>query len=173
MSASTTDAIDQSHFRKTLGHFPTGVVIVAADTAAGRVGLTLQSFMSLSLDPALILLSVAKTSTSWPRIAARGTFAVSILAEHQSMIARQFARNGVDKFAGVTTVAGRVYGNPVIAGSIAWLECELHSVHSGGDHDIVVAQVRDLDVTAETQGEAQKPLVFCQASFPHLETRSS
>ncbi|MCG2622599.1 flavin reductase family protein [Arthrobacter sp. I2-34] len=160
-----TLAIDPAQMRQTLGRFPTGVVVVTAQGRSGPAGMTLQSFMSLSLDPPLILLAVARTSKSWPEIATAGRFAVNILAEDQAGLARQFARSGSDKFGGVGHRTADLTGAPLLKGVIAWIECELHSVHPGGDHDVVVARVLDLGVAEESSA----PLLFCRSAFPRLE----
>ena len=96
-----TRSFDQGRFREVLGHFATGITIVTAMEDEGPVGFTCQSFTSLSLDPALIALAPAKTSTSWPKIAAAGAFCVNILSSDQEALCRTFAASGADKFAGV------------------------------------------------------------------------
>src|ERR1700682_6631016 len=91
----------QRHFRAVLSQFATGVAVVTAINNGSPVGLTIQSFCSLSLDPPLILLCPAITSTSWPKIAEVGQLCVNLLAEGQEEIARQFARSGGDKYVGI------------------------------------------------------------------------
>jgi flavin reductase (DIM6/NTAB) family NADH-FMN oxidoreductase RutF len=144
---------DPVAFRRLLSHFATGVVVVtAADPEP--VGLTCQSFSSLSLDPPLVMFSPARTSTSWPRIRAVGRFAVNILAEDQEELCRRFAVSGGDKFAGVDWHPGTT-GAPILAGTLAHVECVLHAVHPGGDHDIVVGSPVSLQETSTAQ-----PLLF-------------
>ena len=153
--------VDPPSMRNVLANFPTGVVVVTANTSNGPVGLTLQSFLSLSLDPPLVQLAVAKSSRSWPAIGDTGGFVVSILAASQGATARQFARSGGDKFAGVAMTQSRALGHPQIEGAVAWVECETHSIHPGGDHDIIVARVVGLDVS----DPAREPLVFFRSAF--------
>ncbi|WP_239502212.1 flavin reductase family protein, partial [Streptomyces qinglanensis] len=99
---------------------------------------------------------VGRTSTSWPRIARAGVFCVNVLAADQGELCRAFAVSGADKFAGVSHRPAPVTGSPLLAGVAAWIDCEIHAVHTGGDHLIVVGRVRALDA-AEDAGD---PLVF-------------
>src|ERR1700685_839007 len=93
--------LDQARFREALGHFATGITIVTATDAGEPVGFSCQSFAALSLDPPMVILAPAKTSTSWPRIARAQSFCVNILGEHQEAVCRAFAVSGGDKFDGV------------------------------------------------------------------------
>lgn len=164
---SEEKVMDARHFRQVLSHFPTGVVVVTADGDSGPVGMTLQSFMSLSLDPALILLSIDRSSTTWPIIEARGSFGVNVLSTGQAFLARQFAQRGTDKFAGVTYRPGEKTGSPLLEESVAWLECAVRSSYDGGDHIIVVASVLDLDTNESVQDPAL-PLLFFKSGFPAI-----
>lgn len=156
---------DQTEFRTVMGHFPTGVVVVASESNGIKSALTLQSFQSLSLEPALILVSVAKTSTSWPSIAANGTFAVTYLSADQGPLARQFSRqDGGDKFEGVELSETPVHKQPLLSGGSAWVECELDAVHDGGDHHIVVARVVSLGLLKKST----EPIVFFSSKFAEL-----
>lgn len=150
--------IDQSVFRTVLGHFATGVVVVTGSEGGEPVGFTCQSFTSLSLDPPLISLAPARTSTSWPRIARTGTFGVSVLAEEQEAMARAFATPGVDKFAGVGWSPGRT-GAPRLHDSVAWIDCKIEQVHPAGDHYLVVGRVVELEAG---RGE---PLLFYRGGY--------
>src|ERR1700685_3998828 len=93
--------LDQARFREVLGHFATGITIVTALEEGEPVGFTWQAFSALSLDPPMVLLAPAKSSTSWPRIAQAGAFCVNILSAEQEAIGRAFAISGGDKFDGV------------------------------------------------------------------------
>src|SRR5258708_40262319 len=103
----------EHHFRTVLGHFATGVAVVTAMEGDEPVGLTIQSLTSLSIDPPLILICPALSSTSWPRIAPVGRLCVNLLAEGQESLARQFARSGADKYAGVTWQPSGDTGSPM------------------------------------------------------------
>src|SRR5262245_20087411 len=113
----------EQHFRAVLGHFATGVAAVTAIDEGEPVGLTIQSFCSLSLDPPLILLCPALSSTSWPRVERAGRLCVNLLADGQEELARQFARSGTDKYAGVRWAPSADTGSPVLEGALAWIDC--------------------------------------------------
>ncbi|MFI6940471.1 flavin reductase family protein [Streptomyces sp. NPDC050418] len=153
--------LDPAEFRRVLGHFASGVTVITATTPDGTpAGFACQSFASLSLDPPLIAFMVARTSTTWPRIAEAGSFCVNILGADQGELCRGFAVSGADKFAGVGFDAAPVSGAPRLDGAPAWLDCTIHAVHTGGDHLIVVGRVNALD--ASDDGE---PLLFHQGKF--------
>ncbi|MFI8823120.1 flavin reductase family protein [Streptomyces sp. NPDC053431] len=124
-----------------LGHFATGVAVVAARTAgSGRpAALTVRSFASLSLDPPLVLFCVPRTSTAWPEVERAGRFGVSVLAEeHQALAA------GGDPLADADRTAGPD-GACHVPGALATLDCAVHAVHEAGDHLVVTARVLGLD----------------------------
>lgn len=151
---------DQARMRQIMGHFATGVTIVTAVDGDEPVGLTAQSFTSLSLDPPLILFCPGKTSSTWPRIKQAGSFCVNILGQAQEAICRTFAASGTDKFAGVTWTPSDVTGAPVLDDVLAWVDCTLEAEHDAGDHIIVVGRVVDLSM--EQEG---KPLLFYRGGF--------
>jgi 3-hydroxy-9,10-secoandrosta-1,3,5(10)-triene-9,17-dione monooxygenase reductase component len=153
--------LDQARFREVLGHFATGVTIVTANEDGQPVGFSCQSFAALSMDPPMVLLAPAKSSTSWPRIAKAGAFAVNILSEHQEAVCRAFAVSGGDKFDGVTWTAGTT-GSPLITGALATIECTLGSIHDGGDHELVTGHVVAMEI-----GEGA-PLLFYRSGFGHF-----
>lgn len=156
--------VGQAEFRRVLGNFATGVAVVtapAADGESGPAGFACQSFSSLSLDPPLVAFMVGRTSTTWPRIARAGAFCVNVLADHQGELCRGFAVSGADKFAGVAHDAAPASGSPRLAGALAWIDCTIHAVHTGGDHLIVVGRVDALG-TGEEDG---RPLLFHKGRF--------
>jgi flavin reductase (DIM6/NTAB) family NADH-FMN oxidoreductase RutF len=157
--ASSVSGLDQARFREVLGHFATGVTVVTAMEDIGPVGFTCQSFAALSLDPPMVLLAPAKSSTSWPRIAAAGAFCVNILAEHQEALCRAFAVSGGDKFDGIGWTPGPVTGAPVLDGSLAVVECELGQIFDGGDHELVTGLVVSTDI-----GDGG-PLLYYRSGF--------
>jgi 3-hydroxy-9,10-secoandrosta-1,3,5(10)-triene-9,17-dione monooxygenase reductase component len=150
--------LDQARFREVLGHFATGVTIVTASEDGEPVGFSCQSFSALSLDPPMVILAPAKSSTSWPRIAEAGAFAVNILAEHQEAICLNFAVSGGDKFDGVAWTAGTT-GAPLIKGSLATIECTLGAIYEGGDHELVTGHVVAMEVGSGS------PLLFYRSGF--------
>ncbi|MGW2637459.1 flavin reductase family protein [Streptomyces sp. NPDC001348] len=156
--------VDQAEFRRVLGNFATGVTVVTAPPADGDpapAGFACQSFSSLSLDPPLVAFMVGRTSTTWPRIARAGAFCVNVLAARQDTLCRGFAVSGADKFAGVEYDAAPVSGSPRLAGTLAWIDCTVHAVHTGGDHLIVVGRV---DALGAGDGDAA-PLLFHRGRF--------
>ena len=150
--------LDQARFREVLGHFATGITIVTALEEGVPVGFSCQSFAALSLDPPMVILAPAKSSTSWPRIAEAGAFAVNILAEHQEAICLNFAVSGGDKFDGVAWTAGTT-GAPLIKGSLATIECTLGAIYEGGDHELVTGHVVAMEVGSGS------PLLFYRSGF--------
>jgi flavin reductase (DIM6/NTAB) family NADH-FMN oxidoreductase RutF len=148
-------------FRQVLGHFPTGVVIVTAIDEGTPVGMAIGSFTSVSLDPPLIAILPAKTSVSWPRIAAAGAFCVNVLNARQEALCRTFATSGADKFAGVPWQPSPS-GAPVLTGTLAWIDCSLEQLVEAGDHYIALGRVRALDISADP---ASEPLVFFKGGY--------
>ncbi len=154
--------IDQGEFRATLGHFATGVVVVTGLHHEHPVGLTCQSFFSLSLNPPLVALAPGRSSTSWPRVAEGGSFCANILAADQESLARTFANTGTEKFAGVGWSPGST-GSPRLHGALAWIDCTIETIHDAGDHYLVVAQVMGLETGTG------RPLLFYRGGFGGFE----
>jgi flavin reductase (DIM6/NTAB) family NADH-FMN oxidoreductase RutF len=163
-AGATAESFDDASFRQVLARFATGVVVVTGTTEGGPAGLTCQSFSSLSLDPPLVLLSTARTSRTWPRIEATGRFAVNVLGDDQRELSERFAVSGGDKFDGVAWRPGAL-GNPLLDGAIAHLECDVHAVHDGGDHVIVLGRVRALEAPGL---EERAPLVYFGSTYRTL-----
>ncbi|MEU9315198.1 flavin reductase family protein [Streptomyces sp. NPDC048295] len=155
--------VDPGEFRRVLGSFASGVTIVTAhdpDDARGPAGFACQSFASLSLDPPLVTFMVARTSTTWPRIARAGAFCVNILGAGQGALCRSFAVSGADKFAGVAYAPAPVTGSPLLDSVPAWVDCRIQAVHTGGDHLIVVGRVEALGAV-----DGADPLLFHRGVF--------
>jgi 3-hydroxy-9,10-secoandrosta-1,3,5(10)-triene-9,17-dione monooxygenase reductase component len=153
--------IAPGRFREVLGHFPTGVVIVAAETEAGPVGMAVNSFTSVSLEPPLVLFCPARSSTTWPGIRDAGRFCANVLADGHEDVSRRFASKGADRFAGLAWHRGRC--GPCLDGVVAWLECVLEAEHEAGDHVIAVARVLGLDLE-----QSAAPLVFHRGAYASL-----
>lgn len=157
--------VDAGEFRRVLGSFASGVTVVtapAADADGAPAGFACQSFSSLSLDPPLVAFMVGRTSTTWPRIARAGVFCVNVLGAGQQALCRAFAASGTDKFAGVDHDPAPVSGAPRLAGALAWIDCTIHAVHTGGDHLIVVGRVNALGTDG---GADEPPLLFHRGRF--------
>ncbi|MFO1106538.1 MAG: flavin reductase family protein [Amaricoccus sp.] len=132
-------AFSERGLRNALGRFATGVTVVTTRTEEGPLGITANSFASLSLDPALVLWSPARKSSRFPAFERAPFFAIHVLSAGQRALAERFARIG-DDFAGIACADGRE-GTPLIEGSCARFECRHAAGHDGGDHLIVVGEV--------------------------------
>ena len=155
--------------RPAFGHFPTGVCVITGMQPDGTpFGLTVSSFQTLSLDPALILYSVRRGAASLDFLSRRACFAVNILQAGQDWIARQFASHCRDRFASVAWQASR-RGNPLLHDALARFECSVWKTYDGGDHVIVIGQINDIDGL-----QGGKPLIFHRGGFvPVPDLRSS
>lgn len=152
---------DQSkNFRHILGHYPTGVCAVTALAGDDRpIGLIVGSFTSVSLDPMLVAFFPDKSSSTWPRIEAAGKFCVNVLADCQQGVCSALSAKGDEKFAGVDYHLSAL-GSPIIDGALAWIDCELDTVHEAGDHFIVLGKVAELDLHHEGS-----PLIFHKGGY--------
>lgn len=128
-------------FRQCLGQFTTGVSVMTARHGSACAGLTANSFASLSLEPPLVLFSLSRGSRSFDVFQQAESFAVNILATDQIALSQNFASRKDDKFEDVDWFEGQT-GAPVLAGVVAYLECDRHSVLDGGDHVIMIGRVR-------------------------------
>jgi 3-hydroxy-9,10-secoandrosta-1,3,5(10)-triene-9,17-dione monooxygenase reductase component len=153
--ASLPTPFDPREFRTALGSFATGVTIVTTCLPSGEewAGVTANSFNSVSLDPPLVLWSLAKNARSRSTFEAGGSWAVHILAHDQEALSNRFATRGENKFEGVATERG-VDGVPLLKDCTARLQCRTRFVHEGGDHLIFVGEVVAFD------REDKVPLVF-------------
>ena len=146
-----------SAFRNALGRFATGVTVVTTMTETGPLGMTANSFASVSLDPPLVLWSPAKASLRFPHFARAKHYAIHILAAEQEELCQRFARTG-DGFDGVSW-APCPDGRPILSDCLVCLECTTEAVHEGGDHQIIVGEV----TRATTRPGA--PLLFAEGQF--------
>ena len=150
---------DSREFRDALGCFPTGVaVITAPDGEGGYVGVTANSFNSVSLDPPLVLWSLAKSAYSRDAFHRAGWFAINILASDQMDLSQRFATTGADKFVGVT-FSKALGGVALLAGCAARFQCRTFAIYEGGDHEIFVGEVLDYDYSGRS------PLVFHRGAY--------
>jgi 3-hydroxy-9,10-secoandrosta-1,3,5(10)-triene-9,17-dione monooxygenase reductase component len=156
------DSVDSARFRTVLGHFATGVTVVTGNGQDGPVGLAANSFTSVSLDPPLVLVCMAHTSSTWPAIRASGNFAINILGENQEETSRRFGARVGDRFEGVGWKAGKT-GSPILHDAIAYVDCVIDAEHDAGDHVIVVGRVVDMGLPAEGG-----PLLFWRGGYAQL-----
>jgi len=160
ISTPPLKSFDAHELRAAFSHFPTGVCVVTGLQANDApFGLTVSSFQTLSLDPALVLFSVQRGAASLGFLAHRGAFAVNILRESHGWMARQFASRCPDRFANVAWTASGT-GNPLLSEALAHFECVVWSTYEGGDHVIVIGHVQH--VAAQEDGT---PLIFHRGSF--------
>jgi len=150
---------DPREFRKALGSFVTGVTVVTTvEPGGGPRGFTANSFTSVSLDPPLVLICIAKTAASCPVFEGSGHFAVNILAEHQQQVSGLFASKSPDKFAETAWSTGPA-GSPLIAGATAWFDCTTHQVVDAGDHLVLIGRVAGFGQSPAT------PLAYCRGAY--------
>ncbi len=142
--APTTPSLDSTTLRHALGRFATGVTLITCTAADGhRVGLTANSFQSLSLQPPLVMWALRCSSSNLPAFVAAPAFAVNVLAQDQVALSQHFASRSTDKFALGDWHTGQV-GAPVLAGCTAVFECTVHSHQTVGDHVLFIGEVRHL-----------------------------
>lgn len=160
-------AIEPSSFREALGHYASGITVITSHIDAEPTGFTCQSFYSVSMSPPLVSFSVMASSASYPRMRQAGRFAVNILSGEQVRISNQFARRGTDKWHGVEWQESPL-GNPIIVGSLHWLDCEIHAEHVAGDHLIVIGEVKALNLQ---EAAAAQPLLYFKGQYCNLAER--
>lgn len=148
--------------RRVFSAFPTGVVAMAGLVDARPVGLAASSFVSVSLDPPLVSVCVAHTSTTWPVLRGAGRLGISVLGAHQEQAGRQLSARGVDRFAGLSWTATEE-GAVLLRGASAWLECSVEKDVPAGDHDIVLLRVHALSADPQVP-----PLVFQGSAYRRL-----
>jgi len=159
--AGFTDAsLDQLlELRRALGHFATGVTVVTARDGPRPVGLTVNSFVSVSLDPPLVLWGLRLASPLYGVFRRCSTFAVNILSSRQVELSRRFATPEIDRFEGLSTFEG-LDGVPLLPGCVASFECRREQGHVAGDHAIFIGRVERF-----TASERGHPLVLCRGRY--------
>ena len=167
MSLANT-AIEPLRFREALGHYASGITVITSRIGDEPIGFTCQSFYSVSMNPPLVSFSVMSRSYSYPKIRQAGRFAVNILSGEQINISNKFARQSADKWHGVEWQESPL-GNPIIDGSLHWLDCEIHAEHTAGDHLIVIGEVKALNLQEMT---ATQPLLYFKGQYCNLATHS-
>ena len=155
--------IDARQLRDSLGRFATGVcVITTVDKSGSAIGMTANSFSSVSLEPALVLWSLQNGSDVYDAFATPRHFAINVLSLEQQSLSNQYARKGDHKLDDEHYRLGR-YGAPILRNALVSFECELDATHEGGDHLIIVGRV--LDLQSRPTGQ---PLVFCSGGYREL-----
>ncbi len=155
-------AFDATEFRRALGSFLTGVTIVTTIGPEGEPrGFTANSFTSVSLDPPLVLVCIAKKAHGHPVFAASKAFAINVLAESQKDASGVFASKAADKFTAVEWRSGAT-SSPMIDGSVAIFDCDLDQLIDAGDHSILIGRVRDFS------HNGSQPLGYCRGAYVNL-----
>ncbi|WP_175815433.1 flavin reductase family protein [Burkholderia diffusa] len=154
-TSTCISGLDPQQLRAAFGQFPTGVTVITTRSPDGRkVGLTANSFSSLSLDPPLVLWSLRKVAPSRPDFVAATHFAINILAHDQIELSRRFATPSADKFDGVSHVEADAGGVPCLEGASARFVCRNVGHYEGGDHLLFIGQIEQFDAFGKA------PLVF-------------
>lgn len=154
--------IDPASLREAFGHFPSGVIAIAAEVDGVRVGLAASTFVPVSLDPPLVSFCVQNTSTTWPQLKGLPHLGISVLGESHDAAARTLAAKTGDRFAGLETASSE-RGAVFVHGTSVWLETSIEQLVPAGDHTIVVLRVSDITVHADVA-----PIVFHRSTFRKL-----
>jgi flavin reductase (DIM6/NTAB) family NADH-FMN oxidoreductase RutF len=159
---NATNKLTASTLRDAFGHFPSGVVAIAAEVSGVRVGLAASTFVPVSLEPPLVSFCVQNTSTTWPKLKDLPKLGISVLGESHDEAAKALAAKTGDRFAGLETVSSES-GAVFIKGTGLWLESAIEQLIPAGDHIIVVLRVSEVTVDAEVA-----PIVFHRSAFRRL-----
>ncbi|MDT5154786.1 MAG: hypothetical protein QOI01_6519 [Mycobacterium sp.] len=158
---SSTD-LSPASLREAFGHFPSGVIAIAAEVDGTLVGLAASTFVPVSLDPPLVSFCVQNSSTTWPKLKDLPLLGISVLGESHDEAAKTLAAKTGDRFAGLetkSTAGGAVF----IHGTSVWLESAIEQLVPAGDHTIVVLRVHDITVHDDIP-----PIVFHRSTFRRL-----
>lgn len=165
----TNQDLDPAALRRAFGAFPTGVVALAAEVDGRALGLAASSFTSVSLDPPLVSVSLARGSKTWPDLRRATGYGVTVLADHHGAVCRQLSGPVEHRFDGVaTTVAAD--GAVTLDEGLVRFHCDLYREVEAGDHVIVLLRVLSVD---HGEHDGDQPLVFHRSAFGRLETRSA
>ena len=154
--------LTEAALREAFGHFPTGVIAIAAEVGSTRVGLAVSTFVPVSLDPPLVSFCVQNTSTTWPKLKDVPRLGISVLGESHDEAARTLAAQTGDRFAGMQTVSAD-NGAVFIEGTSVWLESSTEQLVQAGDHTIVILRVCDITVHPDVA-----PIVSHRSTFRRL-----
>jgi 3-hydroxy-9,10-secoandrosta-1,3,5(10)-triene-9,17-dione monooxygenase reductase component len=148
-------------FREVLGRYASGVTVVTTTLGGQPVGMTAQSFTSVSLDPPLVAFLPTRKSRAFASIRQSGVFCVNFLAGGQQTISEQMASDGdEDKFADVAWTPSRTTRSPVLDATVGHVDCTVEVIHEAGDHYLVIGRVVDMAV-----GAAEEPLLYYRGAY--------
>ncbi len=163
---SESDSVAPDEFRRTLGAFPTGVAVITTATDSGPVGMTVNSFTSLSLRPPLVLFCVDESSTRYDHFAHCSHFAVNILREDQTAVSNMFASKTHPDWSEVAYRESTQDGAcPLLDGTLASIECRRHAMYVEGDHCILIGEA-----VHATRGPAGDPLLYFGGGYRRIQT---
>lgn len=165
MSGPEPGTLRPAEFRELLSRWASGVSVVTSNDSGLLYGLTVSSFSSLSLDPPLVLVCLSNANRIVDMIRASGGFAVSMLASDQVAASNYFAQTGRSPTPGFTVVEGEwtPSGQPIVAGSLAWMTCETHALVAHGDHTIAIGRVTESRVD-----DGKEPLLYWNRSYRQI-----
>jgi 3-hydroxy-9,10-secoandrosta-1,3,5(10)-triene-9,17-dione monooxygenase reductase component len=159
---SASPSFSSLELRNALGSFATGVTIVTAlDQEGQKVGMTANSFNSVSLEPALVLWSIGRTTNCFDDFIAAKSFAIHVLAEDQQLLSNLFAMTGSDRFADLNCAEG-LAGVPILPHYSSCFQCTIEHQYDGGDHVIMVGRIIEL------HDSGHKPLLFHRGDYANL-----
>lgn len=158
--ADLESAARARRFRDVLGRFASGVTVITGLAGGRPVGFTCQSFVSVSLEPELVMFGVGRGSRAWPLIRETGDFCANILAGDQAAVAQRMATSGVEKFAGIAWAPAPSSGAPLLPGVTGYVDCRIRDVHPAGDHLLVVGEVLALG-----EGPSEDGLIFHRGRY--------
>lgn len=161
-----SDGFDSGEFRKVLGHYPTGVILVTSRDDEGPIGAVMGSFGSVSLDPPLVMFMPTRDSGSWQRIEATGVFTANILRDEHVGLCNSFFKKDSSCWDDAEWTEG-ANGAPVLADALCSVECEIESVTDAGDHVIVLGRVIGLTATEDEHANA---LLFFKGGYGHFHS---
>jgi flavin reductase (DIM6/NTAB) family NADH-FMN oxidoreductase RutF len=163
MEAMSANDLNPTSLREAFGHFPSGVIAIAAEVNGTLVGLAASTFVPVSLDPPLVSFCVQNTSETWPKLNGLPYLGISVLGESHDEAARMLAAKTGDRFAGLKTVS-RDSGAVFIEGTSVWLESAIEQLIPAGDHTIVILRVSAITVRSDVP-----PIVFHRSTFRRLD----
>jgi flavin reductase (DIM6/NTAB) family NADH-FMN oxidoreductase RutF len=159
LPATVTGGISVEEFRASMSCFATGIVIVTAlDPDGNPVGMTVDSFNSVSMNPPLVLWSLDLNAPSLPAYRAHPSFIVNVMSDQQLGLCQRFAQSGADKFAGIDWKPG-LNGSPILPDTVATIQCAAYRRYEGGDHEIHLGQVMASRISDRT------PLIYSRGQF--------
>lgn len=153
--------MDSREYRNIAGNFCTGVTVITTCVSGRLVGMTANSFTSLSLDPMLVLFNIDKGSSTYQDFLKADGFAVNMLSSAQEHLSRQFARHDIDRFNGVDFHED-VTGSPILDETLGHFDCKVWKLYDGGDHTIVIGEV------LSGQSVEKSPLAFFGGKYVNV-----